>query len=353
MKILVLNSGSSSIKYKLFDYKSLKELMHGEEANIIEHLQAVKNLVDKLFQSGIISNINEIKAVGHRVVHGGNFFTTPTIITEDVIKKIDKLSSLAPLHNPANLAGIQAIQTHLPNITQIAVFDTSFHTSIPNYAKIYPLPYEYYEKLQIKRYGFHGISHKYLAHKTAEILGKDIKKLNLITLHLGGGCSACAIKKGKSIDTSMGFTPLEGLMMGTRCGDIDCSIIFYLKKQLKLNNEEIETILNQKSGFKGIYGTNNEKEIEKNYLQNDIQAKLAIEMFLHRIYKYIGSYLLLLEKVDAIIISGGIGENSKLIKKMIEDKIKHFHLKLLQIKTDEELQIAKEVKELLLADVLN
>ncbi len=347
MKILVLNSGSSSIKYKVFDYNSLSELLSGEEENISEHLQAVKKLVDRLFQSGVISDICEIKAVGHRVVHGGDYFKEPTLINKEVIKKIEALSFLAPLHNPANLAGIKAIQKHLPNTPQIAVFDTSFHTTIPKVAKIYPLPLEYYEKLKIKRYGFHGISHKYLAHKAAEILGKKIEKTNLITLHLGGGCSACAIKNGKSIESSMGFTPLEGLMMGSRCGDIDCSIIFYLKKQLKLNDEEIETVLNKKSGFKGIYGTSNVKEIEQNYLQNEPRAKLAIDMFLYRIYKYIGSYLMLLEKADAVIISGGIGENSQLIKERIEEKIKNFSLKLLQIKTNEELQIAKEIKKLL------
>ena len=347
MKILVLNSGSSSIKYKVFDYNSLSELLSGEEENISEHLQAVKKLVDRLFQSGVISDISEIKAVGHRVVHGGDYFKEPALINKEVIKKIETLSFLAPLHNPANLAGIKAVQKHLPNTPQIAVFDTSFHASMPNYAKIYPLPFEYYEKLQIKRYGFHGISHKYLAHKAAEILGKKIEELNLITLHLGGGCSVCAIKEGKSIETSMGFTPLEGLMMGTRCGDIDSSIIFYLKKELKLSDEEIETVLNKKSGFKGICNTSNAKEIEQNYLQNEPRAKLAIDMFLHRIYKYIGSYLMLLEKVDAVIISGGIGENSQLIKERIEEKIKNFSLKLLQIKTNEELQIAKEIKALL------
>ena len=347
MKILVLNSGSSSIKYKVFDYNSLKELLNGEEENITEHLQAVKKLVNKLFGSGIISNINEIKAVGHRVVHGGDYFKAPVLINKAAIEKIETLSFLAPLHNPANLAGIKAIQKHLPNTPQVAVFDTSFHTAMPKVAKIYPLPFEYYEKLQIKRYGFHGISHKYLAHKGAEILGKDIKELNFITLHLGGGCSACAVKGGKSIETSMGFTPLEGLMMGSRCGDIDSSIIFYLKKELNLSDSELEEILNKESGFKGIYGTINVKEIEENCLKNDPQAKLAIEMFLHRIYKYIGSYLILLERVDAIIISGGIGEHSKLIKELIEEKIRKFNLKLLQIKTDEELQIAKEIKALL------
>ena len=296
----------------------------------------------------MIHSFKDIKVVGHRIVHGGDYFKEPTLVTEDVINKIDELSALAPLHNPSNLAGIQAIKAHSPHTPQVAVFDTGFHHSMPDYASRYALPYDYYDALKIKRYGFHGTSHSYVAKEAAKLLQKNLHNLNLITLHLGNGASICAIQNGTSIDTSMGFTPLEGLIMGTRCGDIDASLVFYLKTSLHLHDDEVEHILNNKSGLRGICGMSDMRDIETQYYQKNTLAKLAVDMFVYRITKYIGSYMMILKRVDAVVLTGGIGEHSMLIKEKISAAIQGYHLKVLCIKTNEELEIATLSKTLMI-----
>jgi len=268
-------------------------------------------------------------------------------IDDEVIKKIEILCELAPLHNPANLEGIKAITTTLGNIPQVIVCDTAFHQTIPDYASFYPLPYEYYEKYHIRKYGFHGTSHQYIAQEAAKQLGKKLEECNFITLHLGNGSSACAIKNGQSIDTSMGFTPLEGLMMGTRCGDIDGSLVYYLEEKLDCSREEIYNILNKQSGFKGLCGTSDLREVIKLIDAGDAHAKLALDMFIYRVKKYIGSYLMILGKVDAIVLTGGIGENSQLVRHAIYESTDKFDLVHITITTNEEKSIAMQARELL------
>jgi len=348
MKILVLNSGSSSIKYKLFSQNSLEELYSGIKEEVKCHTDALDDILNQLIKDKIITSFQDISVVGHRVVHGGNYFHKAVIIDDKVCDTIDKLSTLAPLHNPANLAGIKAIQNISPNTIQVAVFDTSFHQTIPSKASLYPLPFEYYEKYDIKKYGFHGTSHQYILKQTAKILNKNIKDTNLITLHLGNGASVCAIQNGISIDTSMGFTPLEGLMMGTRCGDIDSSLVSYLEDKLDLSANDITNILNKKSGFLGICGTSDLREVIKLSQNGDEKATIAIEMFVYRIKKYIGAYLMILEALDAIVFTGGIGENSKFIRDMITKTTDKFNLKSLIVATNEELAIAQFSKDLII-----
>ena len=348
MNILVLNSGSSSIKYKLFCKENMQELKSGIKEEVSDHSEGINRILNKLKEDNLINDPSEIFCVGHRVVHGGDYFDKPVLVDDEVIEKIDKLSQLAPLHNPANLQGIKAVKKVLGDIAQVAVFDTAFHQSIPPYASFYPIPYEYYEKFHIRKYGFHGTSHEYVALQAAKELGKDLKDCNLITLHLGNGASACAIKDGKSIDTSMGFTPLEGLMMGTRCGDIDGSLVFYLEDKLDCTRDEINTILNKKSGFKGLCGTSDLREVIKLSQNGDKHAKLAIDIFVYRIKKYIGSYLMILENVDAIVLTGGIGEHSELVQSEIYKSTDKFDLKHIIIPTNEELSIAIQAKELCL-----
>ena len=391
MKILVLNSGSSSIKFQIFDMKNVTSMCHGmieqigeeighinffykdksitKECNIKNHSEGIKMLEDILMKNSVLKSFGELGAVGHRVVHGGEYFSKPTIINSDVIEKIEKVSPLAPLHNPVNLIGIKAISKVNPSLVQVAVFDTAFHQTIPDYAYHYALPYEYYTKNQVRRYGFHGTSHYYVTKEAAKILHKDINNCNLITLHLGNGASMAAIDKGKSIDTSMGFTPLEGLVMGTRCGDIDPAIIFYLSKNLNLSIDELGNILNKKSGLKGICDTNDMREIEQKASSGNKRAKLALEIFCYRIKKYIGAYSIALGKVDALVFTGGIGEHSSTVREKVcnnlyntlgikfdqDANIKHntviskndSKIKLFVIPTNEELEIAKQTYELL------
>jgi len=346
MKILVLNSGSSSIKYKLFDKESLDEIHSGIKEEVKNHKEGITKILIKLKEENLISDSKDIFCVGHRVVHGGDFYNKATLINDEVIKKIEELCDLAPLHNPANLEGIKAIRATLGEIPQIAVFDTAFHQTMPQYASMYPLPYEYYEKYHIRKYGFHGTSHQYIAKAAAKQLGKKLEECNFITLHLGNGASACAIKNGKSIDTSMGFTPLEGLMMGTRCGDIDASLVYYLEEQLHCSSDEIYNILNKKSGFKGICGTNDLREVMKLIDAGELHAQLALDMFLYRVKKYIGSYLMILEKIDAIVLTGGIGEHSKIVRDTIYEATDKFDLVHITIATNEEKSIAIQSLEL-------
>ncbi len=362
--ILVLNSGSSSIKYKLFQSKDNQLVYQGIEEEVKDFQIAFNSIFKKLIDGNYIKNIDNIKAFGHRVVHGGEKFSKPVLIDDEVIKEIEKLIPLAPLHNPSNLEGIKISKILAPKAKQVAVFDTAFHQSIPKESYIYPIPYELYEKNYIRRYGFHGTSHHYIAKETAKYLKKPLSELNIITIHLGNGDSITAIKNGKSIDTSMGFTPLEGLMMGTRCGDIDPQIILYLENQLGMEPKRIDTMLNKESGFKGICKNSDLREILKNADNNDELSILAIKMFAYRVKKYVGAYKEILDnKVDAIVFTGGIGEHSPIIRDAISsnlDKNKNEELKslgeiqnqnspykILVIPTNEELEIAIQTKSLL------
>ncbi len=350
MRIFVLNSGSSSIKYKLFLYKDTQFKVI--DSGVIEHIGEGKNYPKnhKEALELIDEDFNSLDVIVHRVVHGGSYFTKPTIINRDVIRKIEEISYLAPLHNPANLEGIKALSKI--DTTQIAFFDTAFHQTMPVESYRYAIGEEY---SNIRRYGFHGISHQYLAKEASKLLNKPIDRCNLITLHLGNGASATAIKNGKSIDTSMGFTPLEGLVMGSRSGDIDAGIIIYLAEQLKKSPKEIEHILNYESGLKAICGTNDMREIIKNSKNGDKKAQLAFKIFCNRVKKYIGAYIALIGRVDAIIFSGGIGENSKEVRDEVCSNMEHLGISkdinspisIFTIKTNEELEMAKESLEFL------
>ena len=342
MKILVINCGSSSIKYGLFDTGREEALAEGiiekigEEHSIISqqikekkfknivsvknHRQGLDLILNSLRDSseGTIKDISAISAVGHRVVHGGSDFVESTVIDSEVIKSIRKYRNLAPLHNPSNLVGIEVSMSLLPDIPHVAVFDTAFHQSIPEVAYIYPVPYKLYEKYGIRRYGFHGTSHRHVSQRAAKILGKPLNHLRIITCHLGNGCSVTAVHHGKSVDTSMGLTPLEGLPMGTRCGDIDPSITFFLAEEERLTLTEINDILNKKSGLLGISGISNDiREIRKEAKKGNFRAKLALDIFAYRIKKYIGAYATVLGGVDVIVFTGGIGENANYVRSKI------------------------------------
>ncbi|OQA00185.1 MAG: Acetate kinase [Planctomycetes bacterium ADurb.Bin401] len=334
MKILVINAGSSSIKYQLFEMPAEKVLAkgllekigeetsklthtsdtkeHKIEKRAADHAAGMKLILDALVDPtvGVIKDISEINAVGHRVVHGGEEFTDSCIINEHVIGSIERFADLAPLHNPPNLTGIKAAQTALPGVPQAACFDTAFHTSLPQTAFIYALPYEIYEKYRVRKYGFHGTSHKYVAQRGAVLLGKRTDKANLITCHLGNGCSMAAVKEGKSVDTSMGLTPLEGLVMGTRTGDFDPAILFYLSdKGYSVN--DLNKMCNKASGLLGISGVSNDmRNLRAQADAGNKRAQLAIDIFCYRIKRYIGAYTAVVGRLDAIVFTGGIGENA-------------------------------------------
>lgn len=342
MKILVLNSGSSSIKYQLFLMPEEKVIAKGllerigEKSSSLNHenengsrkiSKKVKNHEDGLHliaatltdnKYGVISSLGEISAIGHRVVHGGEAFSASTKINQKVIRAIGKYSSLAPLHNPPNLAGIKAASRLMPGKAQAAVFDTAFHQTMPPRAYLYALPYELYSRHHVRRYGFHGTSHRYIAGRTAELLKKPSGKLNLITCHLGNGCSMAAVRNGVSVDTTLGLTPLEGLVMGTRPGDVDPGIIIFLGRQLGMKMAEINAMLNKKSGLLGISGVSNDiRDISKKAERGNKKAALALEIFSYRIKKYIGAYTAVLGRVDAVSFSGGIGENAFFLRSAI------------------------------------
>ncbi len=337
MKIAVINSGSSSLKCKLFEMPSKKMLIEKEIQKIGEEDSPIHSHAEALEALGI--DFSDVDAIGHRVVHGGEKLQKSCIIDAQVVEIIQDLIPLAPLHNPANLEGIKALKEKMPDIPQIAVFDTAFHSSLQKEAFIYALPYELYEKHDIRRYGFHGTSHAYLTKEAAKILEKPLEELNIITLHLGNGASACAVKNGKSMDTSMGFTPLEGLMMGTRCGDIDPDIPLFLQRELGMNAKEVDILLNKESGLKGVCGENDLREI---LLREDAKAQLALDIMIRRIQKYIGAYMVLLENVDAIVFSGGIGEHSNYVRERVMDNSIIKEIKSLVIETNEEFEIANE-----------
>mgnify|MGYP003587534448 CR=1 FL=1 len=341
MKILVLNCGSSSIKYQLIDMsnnsdvlaKGLLERIGMENAelshqpknkdkfkltkSIPDHQTGINLILSTLKDPvhGVIKDEKEIYAVGHRVAHGGENFKESVKVTESVKKDIEKCIELAPLHNPANLKGITSMEAILPKVPQVAVFDTSFHQTMDAKAFLYGIPYEYYEKYRIRRYGFHGTSHKFVAQKACDILGVNFEKINIITCHLGNGASIAAIKKGKSIDTSMGFTPVEGLMMGTRCGDVDLGITLFLAEKEDLSIKETNDLFNKRSGMLGISGVSSDmRDIEKAAEEGNQRAKTALEMYMYRVKKYVGAYAAAMGGVDLLIFTGGIGENDAITR---------------------------------------
>ena len=337
MRIAVINAGSSSLKFKLFDMQTKKVL----QEELIEHIgeKGAKFSSHHDALESIDVDFSSIDAIGHRVVHGGEIFKESVIVDTEILSLIETLNPLAPLHNPANIEGIKVAQSKAPKIAQVAVFDTTFHATMPKEAYMYALPHELYEEHKIRRYGFHGTSHSYVSKEAAKELGQSIESTNLITLHLGNGASVCAIENGKSIDTSMGFTPLEGLVMGSRCGDIDPAIVLYMQREMGLSVAEVDKVLNKKSGLLGICGANDVRTVLK---REDESADLAIKMLVRRVQKYIGAYMALLGRVDALVFTGGIGENSEYIREAVLQSPLFRDSKVLVIKTDEELEIAGE-----------
>ncbi len=355
MKVLVLNCGSSSIKYQLIDMANNAALMAkglieriGAEVGEFTHKATGKDkyyvqtpvkdhevgislvlntLIDE--KLGVIKDLNEINAVGHRVAHGGEYFKESTILGEREIKEIEKLCSLAPLHNPASLLGINVMMKILPNIKQVGIFDTSFHQTMPQEAYLYALPYKYYREDKIRRYGFHGTSHKYVGPKGAELLGKKFEDLKIIVCHLGNGASICAINKGKSVDTSMGFTPVEGLIMGTRTGDLDLGALLYIGEKEGLDFKGMNTLINKKSGLFGITeGTTDMRDIIAGKLAGDEVKSRAFNSFVYRVKKYIGAYTAAMDGVDLIVMTGGIGENAFVVREAILKDLKFFGVEL-------------------------
>jgi acetate kinase len=348
MKILVINCGSSSIKYELFCMPQEKKIVKGLIEHIGEEGSHVKDHYSGLRE--ILKDIHGVGAIGHRVVHGAEKFSRPVIIDGPVIRDIRQCCSIAPLHNPANLAGISACKKLLPGIKQVAVFDTAFHQTLLPHAYIYGLPYEYYSRFGIRKYGFHGTSHEYVVHEAARILKKPLRRLKIITCHLGNGCSITAVDKGSSVDTSMGFTPLEGLIMGTRCGDIDPALVTYIMRKKHLDTHQVDGLLNKSSGLKGISGISNDmRELEARAQRGNRRAKLAVDMFIYRIRKYIGAYLAVMGGCDSVVFTAGIGENQKRVREKICRGL-FSHLKrpprVLVIPTNEELMIARKTYNL-------
>lgn len=351
MKILVINCGSSSIKYKLYEFPAKVEAAKGiiekigeEGSTVLSHRQGTELVIKQLIDSKLIRSLKELSAIGHRVVHGGEYFREPKIINEEVIKRIQECSDLAPLHNPVNLEGILGCKKILPEVVQVAVFDTAFYQSIDEHVYMYALPRKYYENYGVRKYGFHGTSHQFVAKAAAQRLGKPINKLKLITCHLGNGCSITAVNKGKAVDTSMGFTPLEGLMMGTRSGDVDVAAIFHIMKKENMTIESMNHILNKESGILGISAVSNDVRIVKEKAKKgDKFCRLAMEMFIYRIKKYIGAYLFVLKGADAVCFTAGVGENNiDIINELKKDICNNAssQTKVLVIPTDEELMIA-------------
>lgn len=370
MKILVLNAGSSSLKYQLFELPDKRALASGliekigeqhstinytihrtetdEETlklqeKIPDHRKALEKLAELLLDKkfAVVQHQNEIKMVGHRVVHGGERFSQPTVIDEDTLQVLRDLSYLAPLHNPANILGIEVAMKVFEEAKQVAVFDTAFHQSMPDYAYRYAIPNELYKEHGIRAYGFHGSSHQFVSREAASFLGFELAKFNAITIHLGNGCSMTAVKEGKSVDTSMGLTPLAGLIMGTRSGDIDPAMVLFMAHSLNMELSEIDAILNRKSGLKGLTGDNDLRGIISRYEENDPEARLAIEMYVYRIRKYIGQYAVALGRLDAIIFTAGVGENSTLIREKVCDNLQILNIEL---DKDKNLDRTKETR---------
>ena len=359
MKVLVINCGSSSLKFQLIDSETEKVLAKGLceriaidgsmitytpaggekekcEVPMKDHTDAIRLVLEALTneKTGVVKDLSEIGAVGHRVVHGGERFAQSVIIDEDVIKAIEEVSDLAPLHNPANLIGIRACQKLMPGVPMVVVFDTAFHQTMPEEAYLYGLPYEYYKKYKVRRYGFHGTSHSYVSKRAAELLGEKYEDLKIIVCHLGNGASISAVKNGKCIDTSMGLTPLEGLIMGTRSGDIDPAIIEYVAGKEHKSIAEMITVLNKKSGVLGLSDnlSSDFRDIEQGYYSGDENAVRAMKTYCYRVLKYIGSYVAAMDGVDVICFTAGVGENGPLIRNLICS-----HLTFLGITLDQEL----------------
>lgn len=398
MKILVLNCGSSSVKYQFINLESEEVLAEGIAEKIAEdislftykcadyskkkykmliedHDKAIHLIIEHLLDEnhGVIKDIEEIDAIGHRLVHAGEHYSGSVKITDDVIKVMKECSNLAPLHNPANLKGVYAMKKILPDIPQGGVFDTAFHQTMPPKAYLYALPLEFYTEHKIRRYGFHGTSHKYVAELAAEYLKKDLSNLKIITCHIGNGASITAIDGGKSVDTSMGFTPLEGLVMGTRCGDIDPAIPIHMQKEMGLSVDEVNVILNKKSGMLGLSAISNDmREIEENIIEKQTpNAIQAHEVYAYRIKKYIGAYAAVMNGLDILIFTGGVGENMPILRSLVcknmnylglildekendqftagilELQTKDSKVKILKIPTNEELMIAQETRRIL------
>lgn len=343
--ILVINCGSSSLKYKLLDRKfqslasGLIERVSGDYAGALS--KAFADLKEKGIDPGSIA------VVGHRVVHGGSEFISPTVIDRSVISKLKALYKLAPLHNPPNVLGIEAVMGMLPGVPNVAVFDTAFYRDLPDYAYMYALPYALYEKHGVRKYGFHGISHAYVAREAAKKMKKPLAKLKLVTCHLGSGASVTAVKNGKAVDTSMGFTPLEGLTMSTRCGDIDPEIPLWLIRELKMTPEQVEDMMNKKSGMLGIAGSMDMRDVLEKAALGGKRAKLALEMFVYDVVRYVGQYAVVMGGCDAVVFTAGVGERSEKIRSMIMKWLKPFKFKSLVVPTDEESAIAREVAEAL------
>ncbi|MBO9131193.1 acetate kinase [Bacillus sp. 165] len=391
-KVIAINAGSSSLKFQLFEMPSENVLTKGlveriglkdsvftisvndekqtEVLDIPDHAVAVKMLLQKLTDTGIIKSLDEINGIGHRVVHGGEKFHDSALITDEVLDEIESLNDLAPLHNPANIVGIKAFQEVLPNVPAVAVFDTAFHQTMPEKSFLYSLPYEYYEKYGIRKYGFHGTSHKYISQRAAELLDRPVEQLRLISCHLGNGASIAAIEGGKSIDTSMGFTPLAGVTMGTRSGNLDPALIPYIMEKTGQSVEEVLDVLNKKSGMLGLSGFSSDlRDIEQAEEEGNERAKVSLEVFVSRIHKYIGSYAARMQGVDAIIFTAGIGENSTVIRERVLEGLEfmgvywdpkrnqvrgkeafinypHSPVKVMVIPTNEEVMIARDVMRL-------
>lgn len=339
-RVLVLNSGSSSVKYQLLDMRDGRRLAAGlverigEETSrirhtplangggtressgpVADHEAALKAVSQELARDGVGLDSPELAAIGHRVVHGGQTFTEPTVIDETVLAEIERLIPVAPLHNPANLTGIRTARALRPDLPQVAVFDTAFHTTMPQAAARYAIDVRTADEHRIRRYGFHGTSHAYVSRATAKLLGKDPSEVNVIVLHLGNGASASAVAKGRCVDTSMGLTPLEGLVMGTRSGDLDPAVIFHLARVGGMSIGEIDTLLNKKSGLVGLCGDNDMREIRRRVDEGDEEAKLAFDIYIHRLKKYIGAYYAVLGTVDAIAFTAGVGENAAPVRR--------------------------------------
>ncbi len=395
MKILVLNCGSSSIKYQFINTDGRDALAKGIVerigmgnailthkpkgkdkikivGEILDHTIAIEYVLAVLMSKnhGVIKDRSEIDAVGHRVVHGGETFSGSVLITEQVLKALNDNIELAPLHNPPNIKGIEAVTANMPATPQCGVFDTSFHQTMPDYAYLYGIPYELYKRHKIRRYGFHGTSHRFVSARCAEIMGKPIEELKIVTAHLGNGASMAAVKYGKSVDTSMGFTPLEGLLMGTRSGDMDPSLITYIMGKEDLNMAEINTLLNKHSGLIGISQQSNDmREIEEGYEKGDERCTTAFNVFNYRIRKYVAGYAAAMGGVDAVVFTGGIGENSSLVRELVCKDMEFMGIeldtdknskpegdceittasskcKVFRIATDEELVIALDTEEI-------
>jgi acetate kinase len=393
VKVLVINSGSSSIKYRLFDMVERREIAGGVVERIGEQLGSLTHrwrrgdgseeelvrresvpdhergfaLIGEVFRTtGTLRDPSELSGIGHRVVHGGETFRTPTRVDARVVEAIRDVAPLAPLHNPANLLGIEVTLRAAPAVPQVAVFDTAFHQSMPAHAYLYAVPSAWYAQHRVRRYGFHGTSHAYVARRAAAHLCRPLEALSLITLHLGNGASATAVRSGRSVDTSMGMTPLEGLVMGTRCGDLDPAVPFYLEREAGLTPAEVERALNQDSGLKGLCGVGDMREVHRLAEGGDARAGLALELFCYRIKHYVGAYLAVLGRVDALVFTGGIGENDREVRARVCQgleglgitldaarndaagaEVSEIHadggrVRVLVVKTNEELEIAEQ-----------